>query len=880
MEPQTWPRIHDRSTRQRSRQCIKDSDLNIGSWNIRTMLLPGKMAEVVDEIMNYNFEIVALQELRWKGQGELRKRDYSIFYSGNTKPGLNGTGFYVSKKIRNSVLYFEPINDRVCVLKLRGKFQNITLLSVYSPTETTEDELKEAFYDDIFRVCNKISRHDLIIIMGDFNAKIGKENFIKNVAGLQSLHSKTSENGTRLVNFASENNLWISSVSFQHKRIHKQTWKIPGERGANQIDHVLVDKRHATSILDVKTCRGANCDSDHYMIKIKIRQRLSTINSNKNIFKRIKWDTEKIVANEDLKLVYQQNLSHRIDNVYINNNPSQNWANICEAIKDAAKEVIGSEPRNNNNWYDSECKRINEVKNEAWKKQLSCNTRSNRMPLLQTVENTINQPTMEETQIAIEKLKNGKASGEDSIIAELIKYGGNNLHYKIHDLIISIWNTEIIPESWLNSIIFPVHKKGDKKICSNYRGISLLNVSYKIFTNILYDRINEIAEKVIGEYQCGFRRGKSTIDQCFALSQIFEKSQERLTESIGKKVFGVMQRLGVPEKLIRLACATLRNTKAKVLVQGKLTNSFNIDSGVKQGDALSALIFNMMLHYAINEIDPGATIFIKSYQICAYADDIVILSRNANVLKEIFTKLAEATAGVGLHINEKKTKYFIKSRTPRITHNLSIGTYTFESVTQFKYLGVVFSNSEDSSIAIKERISAANKSYFAHAKLLKSKLLTRSTKFKLYKTLIRPILTYGCEVWNLKVADCKMLSIFERKILRRLYGPVRMNGNIYRARYNHELEALIRNRTIIRFIKSKRISWLGHMVRMSGETTLKRIFMHREQGTRARGRPKSRWLDMVEADLSTMNIRNYSTLAQDRSEWKRIAEEALAHRGL
>ena len=77
-----------------------------------------------------------------------------------------------------------------------------------------------------------------------------------------------------MIDFAITKNMAISSTLFQYKRIHKETWRSPDETTSNQNDHVMIDSRHATDILDVKSCRGADCDNDHYMVKIKYRQRI------------------------------------------------------------------------------------------------------------------------------------------------------------------------------------------------------------------------------------------------------------------------------------------------------------------------------------------------------------------------------------------------------------------------------------------------------------------------------------------------------------------------------------------------------------------------------------------------------------------------------
>jgi sorting nexin-29 len=140
------------------------------------------------------------------------------------------------------------------------------------------------------------------------------------------------------------------------------------------------------------------------------------------------------------------------------------------------------------------------------------------------------EPSAAEVEVAIRKMKrytSRKAPGYDQIPAELIQAGGGGtLHSEIHKLIMLIWNKEELPHQWKESIVVPINKNGDKTDCSNYRGISLLSTSYKILSNVILSRLIPYADEIIGDYQCGFRRNRSTTNQIFYIHQILEKKWE------------------------------------------------------------------------------------------------------------------------------------------------------------------------------------------------------------------------------------------------------------------------------------------------------------------------------------------------------------------
>jgi hypothetical protein len=137
-----------------------------------------------------------------------------------------------------------------------------------------------------------------------------------------------------------------------------------------------------------------------------------------------------------------------------------------------------------------------------------------------------------------------------------------------------------------------------------------------------------------------------------------------------------------------------------------------------------------------------------------FTDDIAIVGRNLDSLIEMFDTLEEKSRALSIRINELKTKYMkMSSEDRRWTPTVMLGKYTFERVKCFSYLGTILNSKNMVTEEISRRIMAGNRAYFANMKLLKLTLLPRHSKVKLYKTLIRPVVTHGAETWTMSVAD-------------------------------------------------------------------------------------------------------------------------------
>lgn len=116
----------------------------------------------------------------------------------------------------------------------------------------------------------------------------------------------------------------------------------------------------------------------------------------------------------------------------------------------------------------------------------------------------VDPPTLEEVTKAVKQLKNGKSAGKDGLPAKLFKHGSLRTIEILHQIILRIRCEEQLPYDWLDGLITPIYKKGQRLDCANYRGITILNSAYKILSQILWNKLRPMTETFVGEYQCGF----------------------------------------------------------------------------------------------------------------------------------------------------------------------------------------------------------------------------------------------------------------------------------------------------------------------------------------------------------------------------------------
>lgn len=165
------PKQNKPQTRMYSKNLEK---LSLGTWKVRTLYATGALTTVVSAIETYRLDIVAIQELRWTGSGSIRSNNHTVFYSCGTNHEAR-VGFIIKNDILPYVKNFIAYNERLCYIQVECKWLNMTLVNGYAPTEEKGNQIKEKFYSELDTIYGCIQKRIPKIIMGDFNAKIGKE---------------------------------------------------------------------------------------------------------------------------------------------------------------------------------------------------------------------------------------------------------------------------------------------------------------------------------------------------------------------------------------------------------------------------------------------------------------------------------------------------------------------------------------------------------------------------------------------------------------------------------------------------------------------------------------------------------------------------------
>ena len=376
--------------------------------------------------------------------------------------------------------------------------------------------------------------------------------------------------------------------------------------------------------------------------------------------------------------------------------------------------------------------------------------------------------TMDELEHEIRKLKIGKSASLDLICNEMIK----NLNGDFLSIVLNLFNgclsTGTYP--WLDSIMSPIPKTGDKYNPDNYRAIALGSCLGKLFSNLLLYRIQKF--RLINcpdlPNQLGFAQKAQTSDHILTLKTLIDKYTckkgsklyacfvdfRKAFDSVARQaLLYKLAKLGIGGKIFKCLKYMYDNTGTKIKLINKLSDHINLKNGVEQGHPLSPELFKIYILDLSQELEKVLGYFphLKDNKIShlLWADDLVLLALDEQTLQSTLDVLNKFCVSWGLQVNPKKTKILIFNKSGRLikpSTNLRIGDEVIESTKVYCYLGIVFTPSGSFTTAINELKKKALRATFALKKFINHKFISVTTIFKLFDALIIPILTYACQV--------------------------------------------------------------------------------------------------------------------------------------
>ena len=326
------------------------------------------------------------------------------------------------------------------------------------------------------------------------------------------------------------------------------------------------------------------------------------------------------------------------------------------------------------------------------------------------------------------------------------------------------WKFVKTPRDWQTGVIIPIFKKGDRKQCKNYRGISLLTLPGKVYAKCLERKCREIVESKLEDGQCGFRSDRSNTDQIFTLKQIFEKSWEygkdlfacfvdleKVYDRVPRdKFWKVLQEYGVGGQLLLAFKSFCCRPEVCLRVNGKQSEPFHVGVGLRQGCVLSSLLFIVYMNWIdkCSQANECATFGNCKISRLLFANDLVLLSSTKSGLQRALNSFADAcNTAAGMKISTAKTEVLHLSRNPDQCV-LQVNGATLKQVEKFKYLGVAFTSDGGQDKELDTRIGKASAVMRAwHNLVVVNRELSKKSKLSIFKAVLVPILTYGHETW-------------------------------------------------------------------------------------------------------------------------------------
>ncbi len=378
--------------------------------------------------------------------------------------------------------------------------------------------------------------------------------------------------------------------------------------------------------------------------------------------------------------------------------------------------------------------------------------------------------TREELDAAVNKLQKNKSVSMDLISNEMLKDSKDGLR----SIFLKLFNSclEYGTYPWNCSITTPLHKKGDKQNPDNYRAITVGSCLGKLYSSLLLARLIEFRKVVCPDppNQLGFRVGAQCSDHILTLSTIIEKYTKNKKRNVFacfidyRKAFDTVCRealmfklnsLGFHGKFFSCIRSMYNNSKTRIKLVQKLSDTIDVTIGTEQGHPMSPELFKLYIYELSIRLDALSDIgvpLLNGFPVShlLWADDLILLALDVISLQKQLNCLNEFVISWELSVNLGKTNIMVfnsSSRLLKCSYGFKLGDMDVTPVRKYCYLGIEFSLNGSFKHAINELRKKALKAFFSIKKMVDTRALTTSTMMKLIDSLVKPVATYACPIW-------------------------------------------------------------------------------------------------------------------------------------
>ncbi|CAF4314787.1 unnamed protein product, partial [Rotaria sp. Silwood2] len=330
--------------------------------------------------------VAALAETKIPDSGVCVVNGYTFIYSGSPSQLLSKSAYGAAVCLgpeatnawKNSGAQWEAVSSRLVTVRIECRPVPITIIAVYAPINPSNGvkndiETCDEFYKILQATIDKTHKSDMIMIMGDFNARVGVEQ-ANTAGGTVGKHAidKQNQNGRRLVDFCLFNSFIVTNTFFPHKAVHQGTWMHPKTKQWHMLDYILVNRKFRSSVQDVRAHRGATggIGTDHHLLRAKIRLHLKCRRKAEKKY-RLRLDQSKL-ADDCLLSAFQIELANEIKAIRRDNKTlsvNEKFTNFVNSVRERGRHYFGNNKsihKGGKEWFTPELKEIVDKKAKAY----------------------------------------------------------------------------------------------------------------------------------------------------------------------------------------------------------------------------------------------------------------------------------------------------------------------------------------------------------------------------------------------------------------------------------------------------------------------------------------------------------------------------------